>query len=312
MGENVAMVSHLRAPLLFFDERIIYIARNRTLVVQNSDVKVVFIIAGTTRLEIDGRDFGQIQSGDALLIGKNSRQVFTPIRPAEERLHIIRITFTEELGEGFVPKKGRKVFHPERDLSAFLRPLFARTRVIPGAMDSVIFLALQSIRQEVEQERTGRRHRISSWCEVIATELVRQITKDPARNAVPAPGEGTKHWAVEHVKQFLLENHARDLTLAEIARDVNLSEEHLSRRFKETTGTTVFEFLRKLRVETAKGLLSSSKIPIHRIAERCGFSSAAQFSRVFHAIAGMAPISYREHSASRIQFQASAYGDKKG
>ena len=49
------------------------------------------------------------------------------------------------------------------------------------------------------------------------------------------------------------------------------------------------------RVEKAKSLLLDPQNNVSQVAERCGFSEATYFARVFRMIAGYSPSEYREN-----------------
>lgn len=94
--------------------------------------------------------------------------------------------------------------------------------------------------------------------------------------------------ARQYVGQWL-----RDPTLSarRIADAIGLSERQLSRVFAER-GTSVPRFVARRRVEMAGRMLRMSSYAqqtVEAIGLRCGFSSAAQFSRVFREQTGMSP-----------------------
>lgn len=81
------------------------------------------------------------------------------------------------------------------------------------------------------------------------------------------------------------------LSARRIADAIGLSERQLSRVFAER-GTSVPRFVARQRVELADRMLrmpSYAEQSVGTIGLRCGFSSAAQFSRVFREQAGLSP-----------------------
>jgi AraC-like DNA-binding protein len=87
---------------------------------------------------------------------------------------------------------------------------------------------------------------------------------------------------------------AHDFTVADLARQVYLSETHFRRLFHEVFGTSPVQFVRQRRIERACGLLRSTTMPIKQIAADCGFAEEAFFSRVFHKATGKSPAVYRK------------------
>jgi AraC-like DNA-binding protein len=84
-----------------------------------------------------------------------------------------------------------------------------------------------------------------------------------------------------------------DFTVADLARQVYLSETHFRRLFHEVFGTSPVQFIRQRRIERACSLLRSTTNPIKQIAADCGFAEEAFFSRVFHQALGTSPAAYR-------------------
>jgi len=84
-----------------------------------------------------------------------------------------------------------------------------------------------------------------------------------------------------------------DFTVADLARQVYLSETHFRRLFHEVFGTSPVQFVRKRRIERACSLLRRTTLPIKQIAADCGFAEEAFFSRVFHKATGKPPAVYR-------------------
>jgi transcriptional regulator GlxA family with amidase domain len=66
---------------------------------------------------------------------------------------------------------------------------------------------------------------------------------------------------------------AGDLSLSVLADHAGMSERSFSRRYAEATGQTPARAIERLRVDAARRLLSESRLPVKRIAERCGFGS---------------------------------------
>ena len=72
-----------------------------------------------------------------------------------------------------------------------------------------------------------------------------------------------------------------------------MSERSFSRRYAETTGTTPARAVEKLRVEAARMMLSDTKLPVKRIAARCGFGSEETMRRSFLRNLSATPQDYR-------------------
>lgn len=81
--------------------------------------------------------------------------------------------------------------------------------------------------------------------------------------------------------------------LGAIAAEVNVSPVHLARSFKAHFGTTMGEYLRRLRVERARKQLVSTTKTLGQIAFEAGFADQAHFTRTFRHMVGVTPGAYR-------------------
>src|SRR3989442_8261537 len=90
-------------------------------------------------------------------------------------------------------------------------------------------------------------------------------------------------WAA---RRFIDQNLTEELSLAKVAKVVNLSANYLSEKFKQVTGLNFGEYVAGKRVEKARDMLRNSDLTITRIAFECGFQSLSQFNRVFKKVTG--------------------------
>ena len=94
---------------------------------------------------------------------------------------------------------------------------------------------------------------------------------------------------VEKVVAMLSKDLAAPPTLEEIGRAVGCSAFHLSRTFSRSTGRTLPQYLRQLRMERAAELLRSGKFNVTETALEVGYSSLSHFSQAFHETFGCCP-----------------------
>jgi transcriptional regulator GlxA family with amidase domain len=91
-----------------------------------------------------------------------------------------------------------------------------------------------------------------------------------------------------------INNHlADDLSLAVLAGQAGMSERGFSRHYADATGQTPARSVERLRLEAARRLLSESRLPVKRIARRCGFGSEETMRRSFLRVLAATPRDYR-------------------
>ncbi len=84
------------------------------------------------------------------------------------------------------------------------------------------------------------------------------------------------------------------MTLEEVAKLADVHPVHLSRVFREKYGSTIGEYVRRLRVEFASKQISSTKIPLSEIAHAAGFADQSHLNKTFKNIFGSTPSEYRK------------------
>jgi len=83
------------------------------------------------------------------------------------------------------------------------------------------------------------------------------------------------------------------ITLDVLANEVNLTPSYLSALFKKEMGENLAHYLMRLRIETAKSLLSRTDYNYSQISESLAFCSQSHFTKVFKEWTGYTPKQYR-------------------
>ena len=96
---------------------------------------------------------------------------------------------------------------------------------------------------------------------------------------------------------FLHAEFAKNPTLESIAKVAGVHPSHLARAFREHTGYTIGEYVRRLRIEFASHQLTSTDASLVEIAAQAGFSDQSHFSRTFKNYLGVTPGEYRKPHA---------------
>ena len=101
-------------------------------------------------------------------------------------------------------------------------------------------------------------------------------------------------WVVRAVNDFVEENFHKDLTLTELANQVNYNPSYLSRSYKKQTNKNIMSYVKEVRLHKAKAMLIESNKRVADIAQECGFFSTRYFNTAFKKEIGIAPNTYRE------------------
>lgn len=93
--------------------------------------------------------------------------------------------------------------------------------------------------------------------------------------------------------RYVRKHYRESISLEQIAREVHLNSEYLSRIFKEEAGCTYSSFLSETRLKKAAYLLSHTSERIQEIAEQVGYPNVSYFSTTFKKRYGINPYEYR-------------------
>ena len=101
-------------------------------------------------------------------------------------------------------------------------------------------------------------------------------------------------------RQFFARLSEKDLaasSLAEMAGELNCSERHFSRMFREEFGVSLRECQGELRLQRACRLLSDSRVKISAVAFECGYRHLGLFNIMFKRRFGVSPSQWRLQKA---------------
>ncbi|MDG9734287.1 helix-turn-helix domain-containing protein [Leuconostoc pseudomesenteroides] len=104
----------------------------------------------------------------------------------------------------------------------------------------------------------------------------------------------------QRVKNYIKQHIQENITLDDIATDLNASKKTLNPAFKTAYGVTIIQFVRHVKIEYAKELLLSSNFSILEISELLSFSTATYFVKTFKKVAGVTPNQFRKSHSSKL------------
>ena len=89
------------------------------------------------------------------------------------------------------------------------------------------------------------------------------------------------------------------VSLAEIAAEFGYSAGHFARAFKISTGLPPHQWLLHRRVDAAKQLMTACDLPLSEVAVLAGFANQSHFTRVFSAVVGTSPATWRRDARTK-------------
>jgi transcriptional regulator GlxA family with amidase domain len=98
---------------------------------------------------------------------------------------------------------------------------------------------------------------------------------------------------IERATRYLRQHSGEKLAISRVCRALAVSERTLARRFKASLGMSPLTYLQSQRIARARQLLETSRLPLDRIVEQCGYEDVASFRKLFARQVGMTPREYR-------------------
>lgn len=133
------------------------------------------------------------------------------------------------------------------------------------------------------------------YAESLGCALAVGLLKNFAPKVPPRPA-GMPKRRLTRVLDYIRENVARDLSLAELAGVASVSPSHFKVLFKTAVGVPVHQYVINTRVDRALKLLVHSDVPLADIALQAGFANQSHLSRHMRRLHGVSPATIRRQS----------------
>ena len=158
--------------------------------------------------------------------------------------------------------------------------------------DPTILHVAQLFKSEIKNGGLAEQLYTESLRNLLAVHLLRNYSGAVVK---PKVEEGSLDvLKLNQVKDFIEERLAFDLSIADMAAVVHMSQFHFARAFKTATGQPPHRYLTQRRMEQAKVLLSVTRLPVTEVAYRVGFYNTSHFTSQFRKATGTTPKGYRE------------------
>jgi len=231
-----------------------------------------------------GDHIGEFKAGDLFMTGPNlphnwiTDQVWT--EPVEIRDMLIQFSHesVEKLAEGF----------PEFSQVLRLLQLAQSGIYFEGFNPTFARGHMESIRDNNGAERILAFVRFLVRLNEHAEKKTLSVTR------LIHPEGGSKQARIAQVVDHVTRNFVEAFSVAQAAEMANMTEITFSRNFQNVTGHSFVDFLNRIRIGQACGMLYASDDQITSIAQEAGFKNLANFNRHFLKVRGMTPSEYRE------------------
>jgi len=143
----------------------------------------------------------------------------------------------------------------------------------------------KSILAEMQSDGLAGKLYAESLVNLLVIHLLRQ-------HSAFAPPQVTSQFSPSRFKQvieYIHDNLAQNLSLADLANIANLSPSRFAYLFRQETGLSPHQYLIQARIEQATHLLRVGGISVGEIAHQVGFTDQSHFTRHFKRLVGVTP-----------------------
>ncbi|NJE32732.1 AraC family transcriptional regulator [Lactobacillus agilis] len=260
---------------------------------QNSAFELVYVLKGSVTKTIEGHQY-RLKAGEGYILNR-------------------RITHSEELTDGFMLVLNfTEAFFMEllNNLTAFnlkAHPVFdfiatncssnndwqknylEFTPTVP--LENPQFqILLDSLQQELATPKIGATYLQKGLFLRLLAALENQNMF--ALNPVVL-NQSKEDYLINRLTSYIAKNYGA-VSRKEIELELHYNSEYLNRLLKKHTGQTINQYASEIRLQRAKQLLTTTKLPISQITDLLHFSSDNYFYHFFKKATGTSPSRYRQ------------------
>lgn len=244
--------------------------------------ELVIVLAGSGSHLIGGEEY-EISRGDAFLIPPGVPHGY----PTAKRLGLLNLLFFPEKLSipllDLVELPGYQMFF-HREPALRVRHRLEHHLLLPNDAVGEIVRHAETVEAMQRQNRPGNRF-YGCLALMRIFWLISTLSAEQSRDR--------KLPAMVRVIEHLDAHKTEPIRVTELAKLAGMSLRSFQRNFPANTGYSPVEYLIRLRLRQAAGLLATSKLDIRRIAADCGFPDGNHFTRQFKKMYGMTPRDYR-------------------
>ncbi|GAA3413370.1 AraC family transcriptional regulator [Paenibacillus hodogayensis] len=233
----------------------------------------------------------QVRAGDIFII--NPGEVHGYDIQDDQQIVVTNCLFDP----GFIPTALLRELHLSDTLDFFyVQPFlnkesrFHHKLNLRGSIEDVVRSSLKELHQELLQARPGYQAVIQLRMTELFILLSRYYTEDQRTNGESPSSE----LLVQRMCGYVERHYDQRITLSTLSELFHIGVRQLNRLFHRHKGSTVIEYVHRVRMEKAKRLLVDTDEKMNVVSEMVGYEDVAFFSKLFARVTGTTPGKYRE------------------
>lgn len=215
---------------------------------------------------------------------------------------------------GFLPAGSsvplEPIEQPLRVLTCFYDPAYVeqRTAMAPARLlpltaglavlrNKRLELLMQDLHAEIVQPGPASEVLVGAIADIMLVEVARFVAKLERKGTNNGIALALAPWQLLRIEERI--KSAPELgypTLGELAAMCGVSEGHLARAFKASTGWQIHKYVAEQRLKTAAELLGDGVLSCEDVARQLGFGNPGYFSTAFRTRIGKSPSEFRRQA----------------
>ena len=251
---------------------------------QHPFYEIFFFISGNVNYIIEGRSY-KLRPGDILLTSNADihRPEVRPGRPYERIVIWLADDFFDHL----------KRFSGEDFTACFTDAALKDYRLIRP--DDGTLIRLRQLCEQMSDAKFSKKLGSAALTQAYLIEFLVRVCRAYYDTPESVKNDITEDEKVNQVIGFINENLADSLSLDNLAGRFYISKFYLSRRFKQFTGLTIYQYIMKKRLITARNMLRAGN-PVTVSYLQCGFNDYSNFLKAFKREFGENPSFYSKNA----------------
>lgn len=246
----------------------------------------IFILQGNAAVM---HDFVEIKARGTTMVFMSPGQIHTA-RPSPG-LRGTTVSFTQEFFDGGTPPPSRLL-----DFDFFFPAEIHPWLFISADEEKELLPLFKSLQTEFDRGLSGAAEILRATLHILLVRVSRLFADKHPPRAISR--------ASQLARQFHLsvEQHFREeRDLADYARELGVTTNHLHDVVREVTGQSAGHILRERRLLDAKRLLSHTDLSVSEIGYQLGFRDPSYFSRFFRQAETLTPAEFRSRIREKYQ-----------
>lgn len=234
-------------------------------------VECVHLLEGRITMGVDGHSYA-MQPGDTMFIFPSVSHSYEVVSEDAKGLCAIFLPDTiAEFSDAFFTRHPVTPFLPAAEHSPRLTQAIQRLVDVSTAQETALYKA---------------------YLHVFLAHLFQEMAFEPLKKHIDI---GLTQQVLQHISQ----HYREDITLESVARDLGVSQSHLSHIFSSQLRINFRRYINTLRIDYACTLLRDTTMSVTEICYACGYNNPRTFHRAFQEEHSMQPGEFREMNRNR-------------